>query len=551
MTFFAKHAIIVRYQLSGRRRITKLRKYNYKDYLAHTAPGFLYGMIGGTFIGVIIFFFTFTAEKLMDYSKIIYTAARGNALYIVLLFVGLILFACLMAYMHKKAPEIKGGGIPRSEGILRGTLSFRWLRTFIGTVLGSFISFFCGLPLGSEGPSVLIGTSLGHLTGKLSRNHRAEDRYIMTGGACAGFAVATGSPLTAIIFALEEVHKRFTPMLVIVASSSVLFATCVNRLLCLIFGVNPVLFEIGELSPLQMTDLGFVLLAVLIVAFAVGLFDIAIASFNTLMNKRLSAIPEAVKLIFVFVLTGILGLVAMESLYGGRSIITGILDGNQTLVFLLLMLAIRFFMMIFTSNSGATGGIFIPTLTIGALIGALCSKLFITMGMDASLSSSITLIAMAAFMGGTMRAPLTAAVFFLESTAQFTNLFYVVVAVFLVYFLTEIFNRTSFYDIVLADMEERQNRGKKRQIARFEMKVADGAFVIGKAVRDILWPHSAIVTSITRANRNVQTMDNGGEKKMYAGDTIVVKIQYYDEEEVIRSLSSLVGHEYEIKKLET
>ena len=171
--------------------------------------------------------------------------------------------------------------------------------------------------------------------------------------------------------------------------------------------------------------------------------------------------------------------------------------------------------------------------------------------MSEELYGTVILLAMSAFMGGTMRAPLTATIFFIESTAQFTNLFYVAVAVFTVYFATEIFNRKSFYDAVLDDMVEVQNRGKKRKIVRYEVKVSDGAFVIGKAVRDILWPHTAIVTSITRANKNEKSMDNGGEKKIYAGDTIVIKIRLYDEEEVKQCLYNLVGRDYEIKELET
>ena len=76
-------------------------------------------------------------------------------------------------------------------------------------IVNSYIAFFTGLPLGNEGPSVLIGTALGRGTNNLFNRTPAWDRYVMTGGAAAGFAVATGAPATGIIFALEEVHKRF------------------------------------------------------------------------------------------------------------------------------------------------------------------------------------------------------------------------------------------------------------------------------------------------------------------------------------------------------
>ena len=143
-----------------------------------------------------------------------------------------------MFFLHKLLPEVKGGGIPRSEGVLRGVLSFHWLRTLIGTFLGSMIGFVCGVPLGCEGPAVLMGTAIGAACVSFSKKRSAWERYVMTGGAGAGFAVATGAPLSGILFTLEEVHKRFTPMLIISVSVTVLTATFVNRFLCGVFNIN-------------------------------------------------------------------------------------------------------------------------------------------------------------------------------------------------------------------------------------------------------------------------------------------------------------------------
>ena len=91
-----------------------------------------------------------------------------------------------MYYLHKHIPECRGGGIPRSEGVLRGVLSFRWLKTLLGTFFGSMLSFVCGLPLGSEGPAVLMGTSVGKMC--VPKKRSMWNRYVMTGGAGAGAA---------------------------------------------------------------------------------------------------------------------------------------------------------------------------------------------------------------------------------------------------------------------------------------------------------------------------------------------------------------------------
>ena len=213
-------------------------------------------------------------------------------------------------------------------------------------------------------------------------------------------------------------------------------------------------------------------------------------------------IPSFIKLLIVFLATGAVGLIAPEALYGGRGIIFSLLSGETVLSVLVLLFVWRFAMMILTSNSGATGGIFVPTLAIGALLGALAAKVLIAIGMPEDLFGTCVLLAMCAFMGGTMRAPLTAAVFFIESTAQYTNIFFVGLTVFTVYFITTLFDRKPFYDMVLEDMFEQQNYGIKRRIVRFEAQISEHAFVIGKSVRDIMWPHGSIVTAIIRADRN-------------------------------------------------
>lgn len=526
-----------------------MKKSERRAYLFHTLPAFLHGIAVGAVIGAFIFFFRYVAEGLVALSHTVYHAAQAHPAAALLLFAGLFLAALLMALIHRLAPSSKGGGIPRSEGILRGALSLRALPALIGTVVGSFISFFCGLPLGSEGPSVLAGTAGAHLLTLPTKDRAARDRYIMTGGACAGFAVATGSPLSAILFALEEVHKRFTPMLILVTSASVLSATAVNRVLCAAFGMPHTLFSIPDLPNLSMQDMGFVLLAALFVAVAVYLFDLAVSAFNHCMRHRLGFIPHLWRLVTVFMLTGVIGLFAVDALYGGGEIILSLLGGEIATERVLLLFLLRFGLIILISNSGATGGIFVPTLTVGALIGALSSQLFIAMGMDPSHAGLIILLSMSAFMGGTMRAPLTAAVFFVEVTAQYENLFFVTLAVFLVYLVTELVDRTSFYDIILEEMEKDKNAGKTAEIGRFEVRVSPDSFVIGKAVRDILWPHSAIVTAITREGADAPSMDNGGEKKILEGDTLIIKVTYYDEEELRARLIGLVGDAHKITRL--
>ncbi len=527
-----------------------MKHYKYKEYIANVFPCIYYGIICGSITGAFIFLFKLAAKKVETVSRSLYDLADGKPIYIALTFAVLIISALLMYLLHKKIPEIRGGGIPRSEGVLRGVLSFRWFKTWAGTFIGSMISFFCGLPLGSEGPAVLMGTSVGRMCGNISKNKTTWNRYIMTGGAGAGFAVATGAPLSGILFALEEIHKRFTPMLVLTVSMSVISATYINQLLCSLFDMSANLFHLDGFAQFELSHIGYLLLLGVMVACAVALFDSSIEFFGNL-TKRIKFLTAPVKLIAVFVITGILAFCFNDALYSGHHTIEQVMENNKTAIFLFILFAVRLIMMLFVTDSSVTGGIFIPTLAIGAAFSALSAKLLLAMGMEESLFPAVVFLGMCAFIGGTLRAPLTSTVLFLELSGQFSNMLFVALVIFTVTFITEMTNQTPFYDHALEKMEHAQNQGREPIIACFEMTVSHNSFVVGKAVRDVMWPSSSVVVSIKRADETKKDLDNDGEKKLYAGDTLVLRARFFEEDEIRKLLVGLVGPEHEIKRIET
>jgi H+/Cl- antiporter ClcA len=170
----------------------------------------------------------------------------------------------------------------------------------------------------------------------------------------------------------------------------------------------------------------------------------------------------------------------------------------------------RLLMMLFITENGATGGIFIPTLAIGALTSAIIAKFLIILGMPSELSSLMIFLGMCAFIGGTLRAPITASVLFVELSGQFTGLFYVAVVVFVVSLITGIFNLTPFYDKALEEMTEAHHHGKEMKISRFTLVISPDDFVVGKSIRDIMWPHASIIESISHADSDILLeMDDG------------------------------------------
>ena len=459
-----------------------MKNTGYKQSLNTVIPCLFYGAFCGALTGAVVFCFKLVAKYLEEISRFVYSLSRENSLFILAIFAGLVILALSEYMIHKNLPEVRGGGIPRTEGILRGMLSFKGFRTIVGTALGSFVSFFAGLPLGSEGPAVLIGTSVGGLCIGKRSSHSAWQRYVMSGGAGAGFAVATGAPISGMLFVVEEVHKKFAPTLILIVSVSVISATCVNKFLCSMMGMSDSLFDFGNLIEFDIKYVGYLAFAALLVAFGVGIFDASINHFSDLFKKFNKFNKSPIKLVVLFVVVGVFGIIYPSAIYSGHHVIDSVVGGEFSAVHLVLILFLRMALLLLSTDSGATGGIYIPTLCIGVVFSAIMSYLMSVIGMPAEYIPLVSVIGMCAFLGGTLRSPFVALIFFIEITEGLGNVFFAAVAVFIVNIITTFFSKKPFYDRVLEGMEHTENDKEDLVVKYFELKVSADAFVVGKSV---------------------------------------------------------------------
>ena len=184
-------------------------------------PCLLLSTIAGMFTGTLIFLFKIAASAVISYSVKIYAFFRADPAWLPLFLVGAALLGLFAWLTLCNAPHCRGGGIPTAVAILRGLIPFHWIKSIFFLFASAMLTFLGGVPLGNEGPSVQMGTAVGRGTVRIFANkHQAWDRYIMTGGACAGFSAATGAPVTGIFFAFEEAHRRFSPMIFMSAATT-------------------------------------------------------------------------------------------------------------------------------------------------------------------------------------------------------------------------------------------------------------------------------------------------------------------------------------------
>ncbi|MBP3931517.1 MAG: chloride channel protein, partial [Peptostreptococcaceae bacterium] len=189
--------------------------------------------------------YRFLASELFHIFEKIYIKARENIILIPLIFLILIILGYIVAKQVKKEPMISGSGIPQVEGILTRRLKMNWFRILYNKFIGGLICLGVGLSVGREGPSVQMGACIGEGVSKNLKKLENEEKYLITSGASAGLSAAFNAPLSGVMFALEEAHKNFSPLVLLSAMIASLTADFVSKQF---FGIIPSLRFEGMIS---------------------------------------------------------------------------------------------------------------------------------------------------------------------------------------------------------------------------------------------------------------------------------------------------------------
>jgi Chloride channel protein EriC len=461
---------------------------------------------------------------------------RDNPQYIPLLFLGLIVLGVLSATLIKKVPEVKGSGIPRTEGILRGLLTFKWLRIIIGTIIGSFLSFFGGLSLGNEGPSVQLGAATVEGTNYILRSKFAWRRYISTGGASAGIAVAFGAPITGVMFAIEEVQKQYNPLLLLSAVVTTFMATVMARLCSSVFGYEEFYFVfINCIAAIPVKETWMLLVVAVIIGIVAVLFNGLLLKKPLIKETKFS--PYG-RIISVFILSGTAGLIWLDSIGSGFSLIRKVATMDISLKLIVTFFIIKLVLITLGYRSGATGGLFVPMLCLGALLGGLLGRMCMAFGLSIEYYTTLVMICTVAFLGATIRTPFTALILLIETTQAMSGFYAAAVVIFLSCIVAEICMRKPLYDRLLEDEVENFNKDKHLEFSTFDKVVESNSFAENKYIRNILWPNKCRITSITRG---VDTVVPDGKTLLTKGDILHLSSENYDAKAIEEELNGILS----------
>jgi H+/Cl- antiporter ClcA len=355
-----------------------------------------------------------------------------------------IVLGLFLGWMSMWRPMARGSGIPQLKGYFEGRLQFRWFSELFVKIASGVLGIGAGLSLGREGPSVQIGSYVG--MGIISRSERpeAEKKYLVTAGASAGLAAAFNAPLAGVLFALEELHRVFSPLLLTCTLASSMAADMVASIF---FGMHPV-FRFRSINLLPLQCYPWIIVLGIISALGADLFKRALYGFQD-MYKTLP-IPRLFWPILPLAVSIPLGLYLFDVTGGGHPLIESLPSCNRTLVMLALLFVIKLVFTALSYGAGTAGGIFLPLLVCGALLGTLFGQSLAALGyMEQQYILNFLILGMAAFFTAVVKAPVTGAVLILEMSGNFNHFAGLMLVCLVAYVTSDLLVSEPVYEVLL------------------------------------------------------------------------------------------------------
>ena len=339
-------------------------------------------------------------------------------------------------------PFARGSGIPQTKFALfinDGRIAFR-------TVLGKFFccsaSLASGIALGREGPSVQIGAGLASVIARNAGLSKEQVKALVPVGCSAALAAAFNTPIAAVLFSLEEIMGDLHAA---VLGTAVLASATSWMVLHLVLGDDP-LFHVAGYRLVHPVE--FAVYAVL--GIVGGLGSVIFVKLLLRLRELFARFPKStvwVQPVAGGLTVGIIGYFFPDVMGVGYSFVDKLLNGDVVLKLVILLALLKIVATAICYASGNAGGIFGPSLfigaTLGAAVGSVAHSLFpaYTAGPGA-----YALVGMGAAFAGIVRTPLTSVIMIFEVTRDYTIIVPLMISNLIAYFISQRLQREPIYE---------------------------------------------------------------------------------------------------------
>jgi len=334
----------------------------------------------------------------------------------------LVAAARFLGWLVSRVPLISGSGIPQTELVVLGKLHisrYEWLKILPAKFIGCLVSTLGGLSLGREGPCIQMGAATAALVSGLWERFTFSGHIHIAAGAAAGMAAAFGSPIAGIFFVFEEMKTRFTKGGFLVVACAVTVSELVTQF---VFGFGLIFpFEHFRALPLLHSWL-YPVMGIAMGAAGV-LYNKALLgtknfeALHTPLSQKWRILPPMLAaFVLAFTFPCVLG--------GGEHLVKDLneLMGSPLalLGFLLVLGLVKISFALFSYTGNVPGGILMPMLCIGAILGALSGQALLACGLiPAEYWQTFIVYGMVGFFVSMVRVPLTGTALVLEMSGAF------------------------------------------------------------------------------------------------------------------------------------